>query len=226
MVASGGGDATDVRRRGLRCAASSARTTCRSAMSAGCHVTRRRPQGAGRRRLLLATRRGWPDRARAPTPVDHRPEPGGGPAVPEGRVGSGLQRRDLQLPGSCERSSAALVSGSAPAPTPKSCWRHGDAGARQCLGRLRGMFAFALYDERTEELALVRDAVRHQAAVLRGSGRRRRVRLRAEGAAARRGHARRSTPLPSSPRCSTPGSPTATASGRGSASCRRAPGFR
>ena len=28
----------------------------------------------------------------------------------------------------------------------------------QCLGRLRGMFAFALYDERTEELALVRDA--------------------------------------------------------------------
>ncbi|MEO7980306.1 MAG: asparagine synthase (glutamine-hydrolyzing) [Sporichthyaceae bacterium] len=28
----------------------------------------------------------------------------------------------------------------------------------KCLGRLRGMFAFALYDERTEELALVRDA--------------------------------------------------------------------
>ena len=68
------------------------------------------------------------------------------------------------------------------APTPRCCWRPGGAGAPDCLPRLRGMFAFGIFDERTGELVLARDQLGIKPLFLLRRGEGLVVRLRAEGA--------------------------------------------
>ena len=100
----------------------------------------------------------------------------------DGTVWVVLQRRDLQLP-----RAAARARGARP-PLPHA-QRHRDhrppvRGARRrgCVDRLRGMFAFALWDERRRRAAARARSPRHQAALLRRGRRTPRLRLRAEGA--------------------------------------------
>ena len=127
---------------------------------------RRRPAGA----------------ARAPAAVDHRPVGRGQPAVRQGRAGAGVLRRDLQLPGAAGRAAHRRDQ------LPHRLRHRGAAGGVAPLGS-----GEPPPPARHVRLRAVRRArghahpgprpVRHQAAVLDGAGRRRRLLLRAEGTA-------------------------------------------
>ncbi len=68
--------------------------------------------------------------------------------------------------------------------TPRSCSRAYDRWGAGALDHLRGMFAFALWDERRERAVLRARPLRHQAVLLRRRRRRPLLRLRGQGAAA------------------------------------------
>ena len=68
-----------------------------------------------------------------------------------------LQRRDLQLSGELRARSSSAARRSAPAPTPKSFWRRMQLDGTACFSALRGMFAFAIWDERDRSCLLARD---------------------------------------------------------------------
>ena len=161
--------------------------------------------------------RGRPDLGppRPPPAVDHRPVRGGRPAVRQGRPDLSYNgelynyrelRAELTSTGSRFRTSSDTE-------VVLEAWRHWGPDA---LPRFRGMFAFALLDERTGELVLARDPLGHQAAVLPAPRRRRGLRLRAEGDRARgRAPSCGSSPAPWSPRCSTTGCPSSAAPSTG-----------
>ena len=108
---------------------------------------------------------------RAPPARDHRPrdrrpaDDGRAPAT-----GSPTTARSTTT-SSCATSSGAASS--ARRPTPRSCCARTAAGDASALERLRGMFAFALWDEAERAPLLRARPLRHQAALLRR--RRRRV---------------------------------------------------
>ena len=92
---------------------------------------------------------------RASAACDHRPRHG--PAADDGRRGQldHVQRRDLQLPRAADSCSACDASARArdTEVDPARLRRWGD----DCLEHLRGMFAFALWDERAQTLFCARD---------------------------------------------------------------------
>ncbi len=107
---------------------------------------RQRPLGAraGRRR------------PRPPAPRDHRPGADRRPADDRRRRRlDHVQRRDLQLPSSCARCSASAAFRGA-SDTEVLLRAYGRWGV-DCLEQLRGMFAFALWDEREQALFCARD---------------------------------------------------------------------
>ena len=83
---------------------------------------------------------------------------------------------------SCAASSAGTASRRPR--TPRSSSRAYRQWGDGLLERLRGMFAFALWDERPAELLLRPRPIRDQAALLHGRRRRALLRVRGEGAAA------------------------------------------
>ena len=142
------------------------------------------------------------------------------PAARQGRPDAHLQRRALQLPRAAGRADGAAASGSrtnSDTEVVLEAWRRWGPDA---LRRFRGMFAFALLDERTGELHPGPRPVRHQAAVLPAPRRRRGLRLRAQGARGR-GSARScgSSPARWSRRCSTTGCPSSAAPSTACTSC-------
>ena len=92
---------------------------------------------------------------RAPAPGDHRPRQRRPADDRRRRQLDHLQRRDLQLHRAARRCSARTAS--TRAPTPRSILRAYRQWGEGCLERLRGMFAFALWDEETQTLFCARD---------------------------------------------------------------------
>ena len=93
----------------------------------------------------------WP-----PATVDHRSDHGSRPAAVQGRPDDCVQRRALQLP---ELRAELVVRGvrfvtDSDTEVVLEAWRY---GGPEALLRFRGMFAFALFDDRTGELVLARD---------------------------------------------------------------------
>ena len=70
-----------------------------------------------------------------------------------------LQRRDLQLRRTAGGPHRARATASAPPATPKSIIHLYEEFGADCVTRLRGMFAFAIWDARTDTLLLARDRV-------------------------------------------------------------------
>ena len=94
----------------------------------------------------------------ASAPVDHRPLDARptSPSVKDG-LHPQLQRRALQLPRAARRARDAGAYGSSPIRHRGGARGLARAGVRTHSRRFRGMFAFAIYDERTGDLALARD---------------------------------------------------------------------
>ena len=119
----------------------------------------------------------------------HRPRVGPAAGAQRGRHGlGGLQRRDLQLPRAAARARGARPHLRDDAPTPRSSSTSTRSAAPDCVDKLRGMFAFAVWDAREAAAPARARPPRHQAALLRRGRRAALLRLRAEGApgAARR----------------------------------------
>ena len=104
--------------------------------------------------------------------VDHRSVGCGGSAVRQGRPASELQRRAVQLPRAAQHPARQGGPVLAPSRTPRSSWSAWRHWGPDALPRFRGMFAFALYDERTAALTLVRDplGIKPMYVMPRGSG--------------------------------------------------------
>ena len=121
-------------------------------------------------------------RPRPPPAVHHRPGGRRPAARQRGRLGPGrLQRRDLQLP----RARARLAGARPPLPHQQ---RHRSARpprtrstASGCVERLRGMFAFALWDRPQPPAAAGPRPARHQAALRLPRRREAALRLGAQG---------------------------------------------
>ena len=107
-------------------------------------------------------------RARPSPPVDHRPARRRRPADGLWRRPSAhrLQRRDLQLQEPARGAHCARAPSSGPIRTPRCCCTSTTATAPTWCGRLRGMYAFALWDEARGGMLLAPRSVRHQAALL------------------------------------------------------------
>ena len=147
----------------------------------------RRAEGDGRRdRPPRAGRRGLLDRAGrrpgAPPAVDHRPGRRRPADRQRGRLGPGrLQRRDLQLPGAAAPASKPAGTASAPTATPRSWSTSTRRTGDRLVERLRGMFAFALWDRHAAAAAAGPRPARHQAALRLPRRREAALRLRAQG---------------------------------------------
>ena len=162
--------------------------------------------------------RARPRRLRPPPAGDHRPRRAGHqPMRDDAGRWHHLQRRDLQLPGAAPRARRRAVR--TPTPTPRSSCAPTSAGAPTALDHLRGMFAFALWDERASGAVLRPRPLRHQAVLLRPGRRRPLLRVRGEGAAAV--PAARSRPTSTASRTTSPSSSASPARrcSRASASC-------
>ena len=98
-------------------------------------------------------------RHRQPAPRDHRPVAGRRASRWRTRTKPRhhVQRRDLQLPASCARSSKATDTGSGRAPTPRSSLHAYEEWGERCVERFNGMFAFAVWDRREQRVFLARD---------------------------------------------------------------------
>ena len=94
---------------------------------------------------------------RPPAAVDHRPVHLGQPALHQGRPHAGLQRRAVQLPGAAGRAGEARACPSSPAPTPRSCWRHGGTGGPRPWSGSAACSRSPSPTRATGELALARD---------------------------------------------------------------------
>ena len=140
----------------------------------------------------------------------------------DGRFRSSSTARSTTIR-SCARSSRRAATGSAPRPTPRSFSRPIATWGTDCLSRLNGMFAFALYDRRGRDACCSRGIRRARSRCSTdATPARPRLRLRAEGAARRpgvsprAGHRTRSTTTLPSATC-----PASVASSPASTSCRR-----
>ena len=91
-----------------------------------------------------------------------------------------LQRRDLQPRRAAPASWSRAATASAPTPTPRRSSTPTKSGAPTAPSRLRGMFAFAIWDERAAAPDARARSPGHQAALLRAARRRSRLRLRGE----------------------------------------------
>ena len=94
-------------------------------------------RGRARRRSAIAGSRSSISRRRPPADGDARTA-----------AARRLQRRDLQLPRAARGARRARSPRSRRPATPRCCCTASASGATALLDRLRGMFAFALYDAR------------------------------------------------------------------------------
>ena len=95
---------------------------------------------------------------RPPPPVDHRRRHRPAAAVQRRRLGGrGLQRRDLQLPGTDPRAAGRWATASTPRATPRCIVHAWEQWGEDCVKRFRGMFAFALWDRNRQTLFMARD---------------------------------------------------------------------
>ena len=117
-----------------------------------------------------------------PAPVDHRRARHQQPAVREGRPAcsptTARSTTSVELRAELEALGATFRT-TGDTEVVLEAWRHWGPAA---LPRLRGMFAFALYDERTPQDGAGPRPLRHQAALRRPPRQRRGVRQRAQGA--------------------------------------------
>ncbi len=157
----------------------------------------RRHGGARTRRGGPVALTGRPDRPRSPAAGDPRPERRRRAADaqrPTGVTCHRLQRRDLQLPRAARRAAARGRAFRSQSDTEVllALFAREDVAM---LGRLRGMFALAIWDERERRLVLARDTFGIKPLYYADDGRRAALRLAGQGALeAGRRVARPSTP--------------------------------
>ena len=124
------------------------------ARDAAAHERSAAPPRTGRRGSVLE-RRG---RARHASSGDHRPEHGRPADLQRGSHGlRRLQRRDLQLPRASRASSRAAGIASRRTPDTEVVVHAYEEFGPDCVERLWGMFALALWDSRQHLLLLARD---------------------------------------------------------------------